>query len=70
MGCYKDMTFCDFEKCYYFENGCERSLTDLARMRADDLGLPICCYTEKPDCFISKEAHERTKQSMKLKDVK
>ena len=69
MICYKDMSFCNRKDCYYFNNGCKRTLTDKVIKDAEKFGLPICT-TIFEDCFISKEAHERAEQTMKLKDVK
>ena len=53
MYCYKDMTFCTFyEEC---KGGlsCRRALT--ARVRLEANGIPVCVYTEKPECYKEKK---------------
>jgi hypothetical protein len=57
MICYKDKTFCKYyETC---GNACEynRWLTKEVKDRALQLALPICQFTNKPDCWIEKPIH-------------
>ena len=50
MICYKDMTFCPFwAEC--LEMDCPRALTCEEKDKAKETGLPICQYTNKPECF-------------------
>ena len=50
MICYKDMTFCPYwEDCK--EKDCPRALTPDVCERANDIGLPICEFANKPDCW-------------------
>ena len=55
MICYKDMTFCEFKDCKHFDNGCHRSLTEKVKQQAIRFGLPICQFTDKPDCHEYKD---------------
>ena len=58
MICYKDMTFCSFyEDCD--DKDCSRALTQEVRDKADKLGLPICQFMEKPDCWLLEKMGER-----------
>jgi len=51
--CYRDMTFCDFyRECA--EQDCPEALTEMVKEKAQEIGLPISHFLEKPDCF--KEA--------------
>jgi hypothetical protein len=60
---YKDMTFCTEETCAKFGDGkCFRSLTDQVIEdaqawwgRDDEVGPPICQFTERPDCYEKEE---------------
>ena len=61
MICYKDMTFCGFYKQCEFGSKCHRALTPKIKNDANDFGLPICEYGEKPQCF---------EQLMKIKGKK
>ncbi len=49
MLCYKDRTFCEFLECR--NTDCDRRLTPEIYKKAEELGLPICKFIEKPDCF-------------------
>ncbi len=50
MICYLDMTFCSFyQECEKYD--CPRALTPEVKKRAEKIGLPICQFIEKPDCF-------------------
>lgn len=50
MICYRDMTFCPFwEECA--DSDCPRATTDKVREAAKAIGLPICFFANKPDCF-------------------
>ena len=50
MMCYRDMTFCPYYKICSKEN-CGRALTSKVNEAAKRLGLSICQFAEKPDCF-------------------
>ena len=58
---YKDMTFCDYNKCEKF-GPCHRSLTDEVRQKAHDWWgdiegeAPICQFAEQPNCFVKKKS--------------
>ena len=52
MICYKDRTFCNFG-CS--NKDCPRNLTDNMRKEAEEKGLPISQYVDKPDCFEEKK---------------
>jgi hypothetical protein len=49
MLCYKDRTFCGFLDCCHKD--CDRRLTPDIYKDADQCGLLICKFMEKPDCF-------------------
>ena len=54
MICYKDMTFCAFYWRCEEGDDCPRALTKEVTLKADGIGLPICQFMERPECF--KEA--------------
>lgn len=54
MLCYKDMTFCKFYKTCKAGKKCGRALTPEIQKASEDFGLPICMFTEKPDCYKEK----------------
>ena len=60
MLCFKDMTFCTYEGCAKFDNGCKRSLTPKVSAEAAKWwgkgpgGAPICRFMDKPDCYEAK----------------
>lgn len=54
MMCYKDMTFCNQERCKDFGAKCHRSLTKEVRLTAKRLQMPIAIFTEAPKCFKPK----------------
>ena len=51
MICYKDKTFCGFWMQCQDYILCGRALTQAVEERANKAGLPICQFTDKPDCF-------------------
>ena len=55
MICYKDRTFCDFWKECANAKDCPVCLTEEVKRKAEAFGLPICHYSEKPECFKEKE---------------
>ena len=55
MICYKDMTFCTFYKECDNAKTCHRPLTPKVAKLAEEFGLPICQFTDKPECFVEKE---------------
>ncbi len=61
MLCYKDMTFCEFDKECANGSCCDRALTPKIVHDADDFGLPVCLYANKPECFkdINKEGLDK-----------
>lgn len=50
MICYKDMTFCEFYKDCANAQDCERKLTPKIAEAAEEFGLPLAVFTEKPHC--------------------
>jgi hypothetical protein len=52
MFCYKDRTFCPFDKCSKF-NTCKTALTEGVQKDAERWmkDPPICVYVDKPDCY-------------------
>lgn len=51
MMCYKDRTFCEFyENCKYADE-CGYKLTPEVILKAEQLGLYISRYVEKPSCY-------------------
>lgn len=48
--CYKDMTFCTFYKDCANATDCERKLTPKIADAAEEFGLPIAQFVEKPQC--------------------
>ena len=48
---YRDMTFCPYwDECK--DGGtCGRASTPEVERKADESGLPICWYAERPECF-------------------
>lgn len=59
MLCYKDMTFCTYNKCVNFKR-CFRAFTKERESGADSTDLPVCFFADKPECF--KETKEGTKK--------
>ena len=62
MMCFRDMTFCSFDKCSKWES-CGRALTDKIIEEADvwweiaggEKGrAPICKFADQPKCFEEK----------------
>lgn len=48
---YRDMTFCPFYIDCVEGTDCMRALTPDVEKEAEKLGLPICKFIEKPDCY-------------------
>lgn len=48
---YRDMTFCPFWEDCMEGKTCMRALTQEIIKDAQRVGLPICQYLEKPDCW-------------------
>jgi len=50
--CFRDMTFCHFEKCKKFYE-CERGYTDNVKKQAEKWMKhpPVCFFVEKPNCY-------------------
>jgi hypothetical protein len=48
---YRDMCFCTEETCKNFDNGCHRSLTEKVKRDAEDFGLPVAMFMNKPECY-------------------
>lgn len=55
MLCYKDMTFCPYWRECANGKTCIRAITDAVVADAARIGLGICQFTEKPECFVEKE---------------
>jgi len=51
MICYKDKTFCGFHKDCGVD--CDRALTNDVVKLAKTMGLLICQFVDKPECFRS-----------------
>ena len=51
MICYKDRCYCDFYKTCNKGQSCNRAATAKLINDANDFGLPVAYYTDKPDCF-------------------
>jgi hypothetical protein len=51
---YRDMTFCSFHEHCKDGKTCQRAMTDEVMKKANEIGLPICRFTNKPDCFVEK----------------
>jgi hypothetical protein len=58
MKCYRDMEFCPFWKDCEKSVSCRRPLTETIREAANGFGLPICKFTETPDCWEEIEGSE------------
>jgi hypothetical protein len=54
---YRDMTFCKFSDCADFDQ-CSRRLTESVKQAAELLRLPICQFTEQPECFVANKSPE------------
>lgn len=52
MICYKDKTFCSFFKECSKGHDCHRALTIDVINNALKSNLPVCEFSNKPDCFI------------------
>ena len=54
MMCYKDMTFCQFADCAYFDE-CPKAFTDLVKDAATEWwgspDFPVSLYYDRPICF-------------------
>jgi acetyl-CoA carboxylase alpha subunit len=55
--CYRDMTFCGFKDCAQF-GPCARTLTGEVRVKSEKMGLPICQFVDRPDCFADKTTED------------
>jgi len=51
MNCFKDRTYCGFYIDCYESVNCSRPLTPEIIALAEKKGLPICQFSEKPECF-------------------
>ena len=67
MICYKDRTFCSYEKCKKFSE-CPRALTKEIKVSAKGFGLPICQFAERPDCFESEFSIKVNLELIELKE--
>ena len=51
MTCFRDRTYCPYyHECQHGYFG-TRALTKDVRINAERVNLPICQFTEKPECF-------------------
>jgi hypothetical protein len=55
MLCYKDTTFCGYWQDCRNSDICHRPLTKKIKENSIEFGLPICQYSEKPDCWEQKK---------------
>lgn len=55
MICYRDRTYCPYWETCRDAGPCSRKLTEDVKKAAEDLGLPICQFAEKPHCYREKE---------------
>lgn len=51
MLCYRDRTFCSFYTGCRHGADCSSALTEAVQKKADDAGLWICQYADKPNCW-------------------
>jgi len=51
MICYRDRTFCSFYKDCAEGNDCVRALTKDVEQKSIKIGLGVCQFMEKPECF-------------------
>jgi hypothetical protein len=56
MICYRDMTFCRFYKECLTGKECGRALTKEVETKASKIGLPICQFIDKPECYCNKHS--------------
>lgn len=55
MMCYRDRTWCNFDKCKkYHPEKCSRVLSEYDNKRIEDGQLPVCFYGDKPKCYEEK----------------
>lgn len=52
---YQDKTFCDFWRKCKKGDECHRALTKEDCEGAEDLGLPVSIFVNKPKCFEVKD---------------
>ena len=50
MICYRDRTFCSYKECSKWEE-CGRALTMKIKKDSNEFGLPICQFSEQPECY-------------------
>jgi len=55
MMCYKDMTFCGFYETCKHQSDCHRPLTEKVIKDAEEFGLPISQFTDKPECWEGED---------------
>jgi len=65
MICYRDKTFCPFWKDCESGEKCKIKFTEQIEKDAEEFGLPVMVYTEKPECFIKKEGIKDENNSRK-----
>jgi len=58
MLCYKDKTFCEFYKECKKNKDCGKALIEKVQKEADDIGLSICRFEDRPNCFESNLTYE------------
>lgn len=52
MLCYRDMTFCPHWIGCVAGADCRRAATQSVERAADDFGLPLALFSDKPKCFV------------------
>ena len=55
MICYRDMTFCPFWRECRDGFDCHRALLPRDEARAEEKGLAISAYADRPDCWRERD---------------
>ena len=59
MMCYRDRTFCAYDKCKHFRS-CDTALTDSDEKKAKQMGLPLSLlFGERLECFELKKEDDK-----------
>lgn len=55
MFCYKDMTWCEFNDCKFFDpSKCSRVMNEYHKETVKTNNIPVCLFLDKPECFEEK----------------
>ena len=52
MQCYKDKTFCNFDLICKNGQNCDRAMTKEESEEAEKNNIPVCMFSDFPDCFV------------------